>query len=109
MSATYFVNASALRAELKTTTTKIEILWQCDLNLKRLYTIYSVLLVAKLRKFSKLLTISKALIYNIKDSFIDITDGALFYHAHYVTPAWSKVKYRTARIGDHIFYRWDIN
>ena len=59
--------------------------------------------------YKKLLTISKALIYNIKDSFIDITDGALFYHAYYVTPAWSKVKYRTARIGDHIFYRWDVN
>ena len=57
--------------------------------------------------YKKLLTISKALIYNIKDSFIDITDGALFYHAYYVTPAWSKVKYRTARIGDHIFYRWE--
>ena len=58
--------------------------------------------------YKKLLMISKALVYNIKDSFIDITDGALFYHAYYVTPAWSKVKYRTARIGDHIFYRWDI-
>ena len=57
--------------------------------------------------YKKLLTISKALVYNIKDSFIDITDSALFYHAYYVTPAWSKVKYRTTRIGDHIFYRWD--
>lgn len=36
---------------------------------------------------------------------IDISDGALFYHAHWVTPAWSGTKHRTTRIGDHIFYR----
>lgn len=33
----------------------------------------------------------------------DITGGAKFYHAVYVNPGW---RYRrTARIGDHIFYR----
>ena len=57
--------------------------------------------------YKKLLTISRAIVHSIKDSFIDITDGALFYHADYVTPSWSKVKYRTTRIGDHIFYRWE--
>ena len=38
---------------------------------------------------------------------IDITDGALFYHADYVKPSWSKTKHRTTEIGDHIFYTWD--
>mgnify|MGYP003149821230 CR=1 FL=1 len=57
--------------------------------------------------YEKLLTLSKTITFKKTDSFIDITDGALFYHAHYVTPAWATVKYKTARIGDHIFYRWD--
>jgi len=37
----------------------------------------------------------------------DITKGAVFFHAHYVRPDWSKWKKveRTVRIDDHIFYR----
>ena len=38
---------------------------------------------------------------------IDITDGALFYHADYVKPSWARTKHRTTEIGDHIFYTWD--
>ena len=49
---------------------------------------------------------------NLKDeesnNFVDITDGALFYHADYVTPAWAKTKIKTVEIQDHIFYRWEI-
>ena len=40
--------------------------------------------------------------------FLDITDGALFYHADYVTPGWAKTKQKTVEIQDHIFYRWNI-
>ena len=36
----------------------------------------------------------------------DITEGAEFYHAYYVRPAWLKEKKRTVRIDSHIFYRW---
>ena len=39
--------------------------------------------------------------------FIDLTDGALFYHADYVTPGWAKTKIKTVEIQDHIFYRWE--
>ena len=56
--------------------------------------------------YQRLLTIAKSIVYN-KVSFIDITDGALFYHADYVTPGWAKTKQRTVEIEDHIFYRWD--
>ena len=38
---------------------------------------------------------------------IDFTDGATHYHAYYVQPAWAKTKTRTAKIEDHIFYRWE--
>ena len=38
--------------------------------------------------------------------FLDITDGATFYHADYVMPSWAKTKTRTIEIEDHIFYRW---
>ena len=33
-----------------------------------------------------------------------LTHGALFYHARYVSPSWSRVFYRTASIGEHHFY-----
>jgi spore germination cell wall hydrolase CwlJ-like protein len=40
-------------------------------------------------------------------TLVDITDGALFYHADYVTPSWAKTKVKTVEIQDHIFYRWE--
>ena len=55
--------------------------------------------------YKKYLNISKAII-NSEVPFIDITDGATFYHADYVTPAWAKSKIKTVEIQDHIFYRW---
>jgi len=35
----------------------------------------------------------------------DVTDGAVFYHADYVDPAWSKIYHKTVQIGQHIFYK----
>lgn len=36
---------------------------------------------------------------------VDKTHGALFFHARYVRPRWSKKLQKTAAIGNHIFYR----
>jgi N-acetylmuramoyl-L-alanine amidase len=36
---------------------------------------------------------------------LDITDGALYYHADYVTPFWAKSFIKTAKIDQHIFYK----
>ena len=33
-----------------------------------------------------------------------LVDGALYYHATYVTPNWADGKYRVTRIGRHLFY-----
>ena len=57
------------------------------------------------KTYKRFLTISYAILYN-DITFIDITDGALFYHADYVTPSWAKSKTRTVEIEDHIFYSW---
>lgn len=35
----------------------------------------------------------------------ELTHGATHFHASRVTPSWSRVYDRTARIGEHIFYR----
>jgi len=35
----------------------------------------------------------------------DPTNGALFYHAKSVRPSWSNKFKRTAKIGDHLFYK----
>lgn len=61
------------------------------------------------KKYTKILDIAKAIIMNeppFVEGFIDITDGATFYHADYVTPGWAKTKHRTIEIEDHIFYKW---
>ena len=55
--------------------------------------------------YKKLLAIAESIVHN-KLPFIDITDGAVFYHADYVKPAWAKTKIKTIEIQDHIFYRW---
>ncbi len=38
-------------------------------------------------------------------NYKDVTKGALFYHADYVSPSWGGVFDRTTKIGAHIFYR----
>ena len=36
----------------------------------------------------------------------DITHGALFYHAHYVSPFWAEEFTQTVVYGTHIFYKY---
>lgn len=38
------------------------------------------------------------------EKVIDITEGALFYHADYVNPRWRGLQ-KTTKIGRHIFYK----
>ena len=38
------------------------------------------------------------------ESKMDLTDGALFYHADYVNPTWAERMKITAKIDTHIFY-----
>jgi len=44
------------------------------------------------------------LIFLYHDRMHDVTEGALFFHANYVSPYWSKKMNRTVQIGNHIFY-----
>ena len=37
----------------------------------------------------------------------DVTSGATHYHADYVQPDWKIYKTFTAKIGSHLFYRWE--
>ena len=49
---------------------------------------------------------SKQAVVDVLDGvYPDPTNGALFYHARFVRPRWSKKLERTAMIGGHIFYR----
>jgi spore germination cell wall hydrolase CwlJ-like protein len=41
----------------------------------------------------------------LKGHVSDPTYGALFFHATYVSPNWSRTLKRTIRIGNHIFYK----
>jgi spore germination cell wall hydrolase CwlJ-like protein len=59
-----------------------------------------------IEEYKELLNFSLTMLSNTY-ILVDITDGALFYHADYVKPSWAKTKHRTTEIGDHIFYTWD--
>ena len=56
------------------------------------------------KRYRELLDLSEAIVYN-EISFVDITDGALFYHTDNIRPSWAKTKKRTTKIGNHIFYK----
>ena len=60
------------------------------------------------KKFNKIVEFSKYFVndYYHKDH-VDITDGALFYHASWMEkyPKWSKTKRKLAQFDSHIFYR----
>jgi spore germination cell wall hydrolase CwlJ-like protein len=43
--------------------------------------------------------------YKVRTELRDPTDGALFYHANYILPKWSKFMVVTAVIDTHIFYK----
>lgn len=61
----------------------------------------------KLKKSSKEYKVAReiaVLLYAQRYRVIDFTKGALFFHADYVSPYWSKILPRTTQIGNHIFY-----
>ena len=37
----------------------------------------------------------------------DPTNGAVYYHANYVNPMWTKYMDLSKVIGSHLFYTWD--
>lgn len=43
--------------------------------------------------------------YAMSNRHIDFTQGATFYHAAYVSPAWRSAVTKTKRMGSHIFYK----
>ena len=46
-----------------------------------------------------------ALLLYSEEFTIDVTEGALWYHATYVSPNWAEHYEKTVRINEHIFYR----
>ena len=55
--------------------------------------------------YNQLYNLSKSIIDSNFKNLMDITDGALWYHADYVHPKWAKSFEKTTKIGRHIFYR----
>jgi spore germination cell wall hydrolase CwlJ-like protein len=61
----------------------------------------------KLNKSSKEYKIARDIavrLYAQRALVLDFTEGALFFHADYVSPYWSKILPKTTQIGRHIFY-----
>jgi len=51
--------------------------------------------------------IALAVAHSVLDKYtmVDVTEGAVFYHAYYVKPRWAREKIRTVVHEDHIFYK----
>jgi len=57
--------------------------------------------IKNIKKYKQIYEVAKMTVKND----LDITDGALFYHADYVKPHWAETMNVTARIDAHIFYK----
>ena len=55
--------------------------------------------------YNQLYVLAEGLVASNFKTLLDITDGALYYHADYVKPKWSRHFEKTVKIGRHIFYR----
>lgn len=53
--------------------------------------------------WAKSVQVARELLTN--KTLVDITEGAMYYHATYVSPPWSKTLTKVAKIDDHIFYK----
>ena len=57
------------------------------------------------KTYSELFELAEQFINGEHEGMIDITGGALWYHADYVHPTWANSKEVTAKVGRHIFYK----
>ena len=55
-------------------------------------------------KYQAIVALSRDILRS-RDTIVDIVDGALYYHAVYVKPSWTKYFEKVARIDTHIFYK----
>jgi N-acetylmuramoyl-L-alanine amidase len=76
---------------------KCQFSWYCDGKSDKVYD---------WKSFNSIRQIILTYVQN-RDIIFDLTEGAVFYHADYVSPSWAKVKEKTIEIEDHIFYRWN--
>jgi len=78
--------------------------WVCEGKAKR--NLYKLKDQAEKTAWAEAIALANELLIEYND-IEDITNGAVYFHAHYVRPYWSKWKKieRTVRIDDHIFYR----
>ena len=57
------------------------------------------------KTYSELFSLAEEFVNGDHKNMIDITGGALWYHADYVHPRWANSKEVTAKVGRHIFYK----
>ena len=75
---------------------KCQFSWYCDGKSDEIKDHYT---------YNQLYVLAEGLVSTNFKTLLDITDGALYYHADYVKPKWSRHFEKTVKIGRHIFYR----
>lgn len=76
--------------------------WWCDVTLKT-KAMRRQHLAEERDLYNKVYTVAIEVYKNHK-KMQDVTKGAMFYHASYVSPGWKKSQ-RTVTIGQHVFYK----
>jgi len=76
--------------------------WWCDITLKT-KALRRQHLADNRELYNKVYAVALEVYFNY-GKMRDVTKGAKFYHADYVSPGWKKSE-RTVKIGQHIFYR----
>jgi len=77
--------------------------WYCDGKSDTLYLTNKkgVVIKANMQSWLDSINIAKD---SIRGEVVDVTHGALWYHADFVQPYWSVHYKETAKVGAHIFY-----
>lgn len=80
--------------------------WWCE-PAARAKSIGRQFLGAERELYNRIRLIAMQIYFN-SDQFEDVTKGATFYHATYVSPGWKGLQ-KTVRIEEHIFYKKAVN
>lgn len=76
--------------------------WWCDVKLKT-KAMRRQHMTEERELYNKVYQVAMEVYLNHK-RMRDVTNGAMYYHANYVSPGWKKSQ-QTTRIGQHIFYK----
>jgi len=91
------LQAKSYKSNGEPTLNSCQFSWYCDGRADEINNV---------KKYNEIHQLSQTMFYNA-NRLNDVTEGALYYHADYVNPKWSKIFEKVVQIDTHIFYKTD--